>query len=131
MTMARRLELSGGVATALLGIAVAVEMFRMEQATSLRTNTEFHSTRTFLLAAALFILPSLFVGIGAYMHTVRRRSGGWTSLVIGAVSSIIIFLLFFSVGAFSGKNLWSRLSVLLALSTVATLLLAFTARRDE
>jgi hypothetical protein len=132
MTFTRILELWGGVLTALLGIAVNVALFLTERATALQLHDEFRGTQTFLLGAAFFILPSMLVGVGAYLHAVKRWSGGWASLIMGAITVVILFLLFFSVGAFGYRtDLWSRLYMLLVLSTVVTLVLSFLSQIEE
>jgi hypothetical protein len=59
----RKLELSCGVATALLGIIISLMALRTDYQTALRLGDEFHPMRDFLIVAVRFILLGLLVAL--------------------------------------------------------------------
>jgi hypothetical protein len=102
MTMLRKFELAGGVATGVLGIVVPFAK---------------HVTHTFELlrlwpgllldAVALFIVPGLLVAIGSYTHTLQGKTLGFIMLLVGGIFLTVMSVIYLVGGAvFYVFGLW-------------------------
>jgi hypothetical protein len=96
MTFLRKLEVISGMGTALLGLAVAWWLLRTDMQAFQNIDEEYPLPLALLAVALLFILPSLLIGAGSYLHGVRKRSQGRVMVIVGSLFLIIAFLGFFS-----------------------------------
>lgn len=95
MTTLRKLELGGGVLTALVGLAIAATYFRLDQQALERIGREFPFYKTILGYSMFYILPGVLVLLGSYIHSVKRNRGGQFVLIMGTIVNVVLFLLFF------------------------------------
>jgi hypothetical protein len=95
MSIPRIVELNAGLATGMLGIIVAVTIFKDDFDTSRRLEREFRPLQEHLILLIFFTAPNLLVAIGAYFHAVRRDSGpGRLMIFFGSAFVLGLFLLF-------------------------------------
>jgi len=95
MSIPRIVELSAGLASGMLGIIVAVTIFKDDYDISRRLENEFRPLRELLILLIFFTAPNLLVAIGAYFHAVRRDSGpGRLMIFFGSAFVVGLFLLF-------------------------------------
>ena len=88
MSIPRIVELSGGLATGLLGTIVAVTIFKDDFDTSRQLENEFHPLAEVIVYLILFIVPSLLVAVGAYFHSVLRDSGPGRVMIFSGAHSL-------------------------------------------
>src|SRR6266481_1725950 len=95
MSIPRIVELSAGLASGMLGIIVAVTIFKDDFDISRRLENEFRPLRELLILLIFFTAPNLLVAIGAYFHADRRDSGpGRLMIFFGSAFVVGLFLLF-------------------------------------
>ena len=130
MSITRIVELSGGVATGLLGIIVGATIFKDDFDTSRQLEHEFRPLREVLVMLIFFTAPNLLVAIGAYFHAVRRDSGpGRLMIFFGSAFVIGLFLLFEINAGYAamyriGLRFWP------VVSSLVTVLVSFLVRRE-
>ena len=79
----------------MLGIIVAVTIFKDDFDISRRLENEFRPLRELSILLIFFTAPNLLVAIGAYFHAVRRDSGpGRLMIFFGSAFVVGLFLLF-------------------------------------
>jgi hypothetical protein len=88
MSLARIVELSGGLATGLLGIIVAVTIFKDDFDTSRQLEQEFHPVAGVMVYLIVFVVPALLVVVGAYFHSVLRDSGPGRVMIFSGAHSL-------------------------------------------
>lgn len=79
MTFVRKLEVSSGITTLVLGLAAPF----CRNAFPDRVGDSLLSPRFLLDALVLFIVPGLLVGIGSFIHSVQRKTWGFVLLLVG------------------------------------------------
>ena len=129
MTIARKLELLCGTATALLGIIVALMMIRTDYETAQRLEEESHLLKGLIASLMIYIAPSSLVLIGAYLHAVMREPWGRAMILAGGAFSTSVFVLLLLVLALSGVNLRFWLNFLLPVFAMATLIVSLFVRK--
>ena len=92
MTIVRKLEVFSGLATALLGAAVTLNMLRTDYQTMLRLNEDFPVIQELSVGLLLFLFPSLLIAVGSYLHAVRRQPRGLVILVVSTFVLTFILL---------------------------------------
>jgi uncharacterized BrkB/YihY/UPF0761 family membrane protein len=121
MTLARKVELGGGIATVLLAIVVTLHLIRETQETALRLKDESRSLQAFLMGFFLYILPASLIALGAYAHAVKQKSWGFAAVMVGSVITVILLLLLFlALGPYAG-NLGFLLNGLLTIVALITM----------
>lgn len=121
MTLARRVELGGGVATVVLAIVVTLHLLRDTQETALRLKNEPYLLETFLMGFLLYLLPASLIALGAYTHAVKQKTWGFAAVMVGSFIAVILLLLLFLVlGPYAG-NLGFLLSSLLTIAALITM----------
>jgi hypothetical protein len=94
MTLSRKFELTGGVATGVLGL---VAPFCRHGAD---TFALFRLWPGLLLEAlVLFIVPGLLVAIGSYVHSVGLKTWGFVMLSVCGMFLTVMSLIYFFGGA--------------------------------
>jgi hypothetical protein len=122
MTLARRVELGGGVATVLLAIVMTLHILRETQETALRLKNESRLLEAFLMGFFLYILPASLITLGAYAHAVKDKSWGFVAVIVGSlITVIILLLLFLALGPYAAGNLAFLLNSLLTIVAVITM----------
>jgi hypothetical protein len=130
MTLSRKFELIGGVATGVLGI---VAPFCKNGA---HTFELFKLWPGLLLDALVsFVVPGVLVAIGSYIHTRREKTLGFVMLIVGGIFLITASLIYFFGGVvFYAFGLWGGVIVLsqslMAIITVISSLVGRSAARD-
>jgi hypothetical protein len=103
------LELTAGVATALLGLSIYVYITITDA--SIQTVDE-PSASSVVLMFLMLVVPSLFMAIGSYVQALRRKQWGAALVFIGGVFT---FYLVVPVGWFLfgyTNNAWGKLAIL-------------------
>jgi hypothetical protein len=120
MNFLRRLELSCGVVTAVLGLLILLTLILEDQATARRLELEFPLYRTILVGCLFYVLPSFFVFAGSYLHAVKQNLGGQIVLIAASLWNVVIFLLSLVPLVWAAASLWPLLSVLLTMFAIST-----------
>jgi len=130
MTLSRKVELVGGVATGVLGLVVpffpngahTLELIRLWPG---------------LLLGDLvgFIIPGLLVAIGSYIHTLQGKTRGFVLLLVGGIFLTITMFIHIFGGVFYVYGLWGGGLILvqssMALITVISSLIARRPTRES
>jgi|SRR5436309_13922400 len=95
MNSLRRLELSGGVLTAVAGLLISWAFIRLDQEALERLGREFPIYRTVLIISSLYLLPGLVVLFGSYLHSIKGKHTGQLLLTLGSLVNVIVFLFSF------------------------------------
>jgi hypothetical protein len=74
MRLARAIELSGGIATGLLGVALSLYVMKPAESPS-----------DYLGLFSVTTCASLFVAVGAYAHTISHNSWGRILVLVGGI----------------------------------------------
>ncbi len=96
MTASRKVELTSGILTGVLAVVVIAAL------------TQPSDVSGFLRLLPFYLVPSMLVAIGAYIHAVRRKNSGLVTLLIGgSLLTVMIPLLtlggvFYFYGFFGG-----------------------------
>ena len=130
MSFPRIVELIGGLTTGLLGIIVAVTLFKDDFDISRRLEKEFHPVSEVVLYLILFIAPALLVAIGAYFHAVLRDSGRGRVMIFFGSTFIVGFFLLFEVNAGYAAMYKIGLRFWPVLSSLLTVVTSFFVRRE-
>jgi hypothetical protein len=121
MTLARRVELGGGVATVLFAIVMTLHLIRETQETALRLKNEPYLLETFLMGFFLYLLPASLIALGAYAHAVKQKTWGFAAVMVGSVITVILLLLLFlALGPYAG-NLGFLLNSVLTIAALITM----------
>jgi|SRR5438067_5167356 len=122
MNWKRKLELIIGLATSVLAAGITLLALRMHYQITVRLQEEFPLLEDLLLGTVRFILPSLLIAFGAYIHAVKRLVGlGRAFLVLGTVFLSVMFLVNVFVSlAFRQSDLLFWLNLSLPLFAIAT-----------
>jgi len=132
MNTTRKLELVIGVATAVLAAGITLLALRMHYQITVRLQEEFPLLEDLLLGTVRFVLPSLLVAFGAYIHAVKRLVGlGRALLVLGTVFLSVMFVVnvFLSL-AFRQADLLFWLNLSLPLLAIATSVISLLVRKE-
>ena len=113
--LSRKLELAGGVATGVLGLAApffpngahTFELFRL-------------FPELLLGDLVIFIVPGLLVAIGAYLHSVGPKTRGFVFLLVGGLFLTVMMFLHIFGGVFYMFGFWGGV-VILSQSLMAVL----------
>jgi hypothetical protein len=95
MTLARKLELTGGLATLVLGLIApfcrhgVADTFRLY----------FLAPGLALDALVLFIIPGSLVAIGSYFDAVKSKTVGFVVLLVGGIFVTVMTLVYVFGGA--------------------------------
>ena len=131
MTALRRLELSSGVITLVLGLAVALTMFLQDQEATSRLELEFPVYQTIFVGLLFFGLPGFFIFLGSNIHAVKQNSCGRLVLIAGSLASVAIFLRSLVPLVWSASVLWRLLNVLLTMFAILTAVVSLLVRRKD
>ena len=131
MSGARKLELVCGVATGLLGVIVTLLTLYLTQETARRLKEDAPLVQTLLVWALLYILPSLLVSVGAYVHALKREPWGRIILLIGAFLLALSFSLLLFGHAFYRTDLWLVMNLSLPLVALLTLITSLAVREKS
>lgn len=131
VTNVRKLELSCGIATVMIGILLSLFVLKFDSDTALIVQKQFVVARELLMVVLLFISPSALVAVGSYVHASKRRAWGQVMLGIGWVAVMGIFLLFFIIPLFGRINAWSVLNVSSVLLSSLSLLFSVMAEKES
>jgi len=135
MTLLRKLEIGCGAITALLGITTAANMLKdyFESMRQLERNSSVaQSVLALLVALVMYVLPSLAVAFGSYLHASRRRAWGLPLVIISSLWLVIILMFwlssaFFRASPFAWLNF--SLATLAILTVIVSLVVSFSGRR--
>ena len=130
MSIPRIVELTGGLATGLFGIIVAVTIFKDDFDISRRLENEFHPVAEVMLYLILFIVPALLVAVGAYFHSVLRDSGPGRVMTFFGSAFLVGFFLLFEINAGYAAMYRIGLRFWPVLSSLVTVLTSFFVRRE-
>jgi cytochrome bd-type quinol oxidase subunit 2 len=131
MSFLRKLELSSGVITAVLGLLILLTFIREDQEAAQRLQREFPLSQTILVGSLVYILPSFLVLIGSYVHAVKQKPSGQIVLMTASLAIVIIFLLSLVPLVWAAASLWPLLSVLLTLFAILTSVISLLVRRER
>ena len=127
MTLSRKFELVGGVATGVLGLvapfckhgAHTFELFRLWPG---------------LLLGDLvsFVVPGFLVAISSYIHTRQEKTLGFVMLMVGGIFLIVASLMYFFGGVvFYAFGLWGGIMALSqSVMAIATVISSLVVVRD-
>lgn len=95
MDWKRRLELTCGLITAVLGIIVMLGALTEAQTITQRLQEPASFGKSLVVSFALYGLPALLVTIGAYAHTTKRQQWGRMVLIASSLfpGGLAIFLI--------------------------------------
>ena len=124
MTIVRKLEVFSGVTTCLIGLAIAGYLLRTDLETVRRLDLDYSEVFLGLIGMLLFfIIPSLLIGAGSYVHAIRRRSQGRVMVIIASLFVTITFVqIFFTTGYQPVGVIQSRF--VLTIAAMATLIIS-------
>ena len=124
MTIVRKLEVFSGVTTCLIGLAIAGYLLRTDLETVRRLDLDYSEVFLGLIGLLLFfIIPSLLIGAGSYVHAIRRRSQGRVMVIIASLFVTITFVqIFFTTGYQPVGVIQSRF--VLTIAAMATLIIS-------
>ncbi|HEU5237454.1 MAG TPA: hypothetical protein VFU37_09955 [Pyrinomonadaceae bacterium] len=123
MTFVRKLEVSGGIATLVLGLAAPFSRNSFPD----RVGDSWTSAGFLLDLLVLFVIPGLLVAFGSFVHSVRRKKWGLVLLLIGGAFLTLMMFIHAFGGTFYVWGLWSAvLIVLQALTAILTVILSAT-----
>ncbi len=88
MNFLRKLELSGGVLTAAIGLFVALSYIRLDQQASERLGLEF-PINSVIIFSLLYLLPGLLILFGSYIHSLKRKQVGQFILIVGSMVNVV------------------------------------------
>jgi hypothetical protein len=131
MTFLRKLEVTCGVATAVLGVIATAQMFVVDLNTSRRLNESFPISRWVFGALILYILPGFLVALGSYIDASRARSWGLALLLISSLLLTTVFLLMFLSRAFTTTRALFYVSFVFAVMSIVTVIIALLVRYRE
>lgn len=133
MSLLRKLELTGGISIAAIGLFVTLSYIRLDQQSAERVGREFTAYRTVLTFSLLELFPGLLILFGSYLHSVKRRQAGQFLLIVGSLVNVTIFLLFsFSaVPVLYGRLDLFWLSFLSAVLAILTSIISFLVQRER
>ena len=94
MSVLRKIELSGGVLIAVIGIVIGFAFFRLDQESAQRNGREFSILTAILIFFLLDVLPGILILWGSYLHSIQRKQMGQFILIISSLVNVVIFLLF-------------------------------------
>ncbi len=130
MTVLRKVELIGGIATGFLALfgpssfSLAVFMF-----------SDFTVKEKVLGLLSIFVTyvgPAILIAIGSYIHAVRQRATGFLMVLVGCLVLTIIEFIVFVGGFFYALGTWSTaVTVLPWASAIVTMIAALLARAAE
>ena len=121
MTFVRKLEVSSGITTLVLGLAAPF----CRNAFPERVGDSWLSPGFLLDVLVLFVIPGLLVAIGSFIHSVRRKNWGLVLLIIGGAFLTIMMFIHVFGGVFYVWGLWSGVLVVLqALTAILTVILS-------
>jgi hypothetical protein len=119
--LSRVIEITGGIATALLGLYIYLYMALKDA--SLGTSVE-HTTD--VLGILMLVVPGILVAMGSYLHVVLRRNWALALVFVGGVCNLIFVGLNAGFAFAYGRDLWGQWAVLVDLVVVIfTLATAF------
>ena|SRR2546421_3877038 len=130
MTFLRKLEISSGAVTALLGIATAANMVSADFEAMRRLERDFPVAQSLLVAFGIYLLPALVVCIGSYLHASRLRRWGLALLLVASLWLVFILLLWLS-SPFFGASTFAWLNLTLAATAVVTLIVSLAVRFSD
>jgi hypothetical protein len=131
MTFLRKVELTYGVATAVLGVLATAQMFVVDLNTSRRLNESFPISRWVFGALVIYVLPGFFVALGSYIDASRARSWGLPLLLTSSLLLTTVFVLMFLSGAFTTTRALFYVSFLFAVMSIVTVIIALLVRYHE
>jgi MFS family permease len=131
LTSLRKLELSCGIATAIIGILLSLFVLKFDSDAALIVQKQFVVARELLMVVLVFIFPSALVAVGSYLHASKRRAWGQVMLGIGWVAVVGIFLLFFIIPLFGRINAWFVFNVSAVLLASLSLLFSVMAEKES
>lgn len=132
MNTLRKLELSCGAMTAVLGMLVLLLLVREEQQAAIRLERDFPLYRSLLIGLLVFVFPSVLVFIGSYFHSVKKSLLGQFCLLAGTlIAGGIFFLLFVRIGAFYSLHFAFWIHFLLAMFAILTSVLSVFVQRQR
>jgi hypothetical protein len=131
LTNLRKLELSCGIATVMIGMLLSLFVLKFDWDAALVVQKQFVVLRELLMVMLLFILPSALVAVGSYVHASKRRAWGQVMLGIGWLAVMAVFLLFFIIPLFGKISAWSILNLSLVLLASLSLVLSVMAKKQS
>lgn len=125
MILVRKLELTSGVATLVLGLIApfcrdgVADTFRL-----------YRLWPGLLLDASIFfIVPGLLVAIGSYLHAVKRKTVGFVVLLVGGIFLTLMMLIHMLGGVFYVFGFWGGMAILSqGLLAIVTMILSVAGR---
>jgi ABC-type glycerol-3-phosphate transport system permease component len=117
MVFARKLELSSGVATAILGLVVPLSLSGM-----ISNMPPEYYRESLIQIIILFVCPGLLVAIGAYAHAVKQRPWGRKLLWVMGALYIIVSPIIFLLGGYGGGLRQAFLVITPSITAIVTLI---------
>jgi hypothetical protein len=132
MTLSKKVELIGGVATLCLTAAITTLLLRIDYQTALRLDQDYPLILYLSIAGVRFLIPGFLVALGSYVHAVKQYSWGRVMLLIGGPFLIIMFLVnaFVSL-SFRRTDILLLLNLLLLVAAIVSLIGALIPRPEE
>ena len=125
MTLAKKLELTSGVATLMLGLAAP--FCRHGVADTFRLYWLWPGL--VLDALVLFIIPGSLVAIGSYLDAVKRKTVGFVVLLVGGIFLTLMMLIHMFGGVFYVCGFWGGIVILSqGLLAILTMILSLAVR---
>jgi hypothetical protein len=97
MTASRKVELTSGIVTGVLALVVVGAV------------AQPGSVLDFLSFLPFYLVPSLLVAVGSYVHAIRRKTLGLVILLIGGLILTVMILLLTFGGVFYFHGFWGGL----------------------
>jgi hypothetical protein len=131
MGFAGKLELCGGIATCLLGVATSAYVVYEDYETAHRLNNTYSLLLAVAVVLMLFIAPCLLVMIGSYFHAVMREPlWGRAMLVAGSLFLALPLFIMSTIRGYQDITV-IRLCQFMVLSAILTVIISLFVRVEK
>lgn len=124
MTFLRKVEVTFGVATAVLGLVATTQLFLVDLNTSRQLNESFQISRWVFGSLMLYILPGFLVALGSYVDASRARSWGLPILLTSSFLLTVMFVLMVLNRAFNTTRALFYLNLFFAALAIVSVIIA-------
>lgn len=112
MTISRKVELIGGIATFLVALFASITVLVP------RFSRDFAGTQS--LGLVLFLASPFLVALGAYVHVTQRKIFGFVLLLLAGLFLILMLFVHLFGGVFYLYGLWGGLAIMAPSATANT-----------